>query len=93
MDHDSAVPPYRQLAAILRDQITSGELAPGAMVPPVKRLRRFVKVSLDAGASTQLHFSLSRADLSYIGAAGKPVSDRGIFTVMIGSLRQDVTIR
>ncbi len=63
------------------------------ITPPVKRLRRFVKVSLDAGASTQLHFSLSRADLSYIGAAGKPVSDRGIFTVMIGSLRQDVTIR
>jgi DNA-binding GntR family transcriptional regulator len=39
IEHDSAVPPYRQLAAILRDQIRSGELAPGAMVPPVKRLR------------------------------------------------------
>lgn len=33
------MPPYRQLAAILRAQIESGELAPGAMVPPVKRLR------------------------------------------------------
>lgn len=33
------MPPYRQLAAILRDMITSGELAPGATVPPIKRLR------------------------------------------------------
>ena len=33
------MPPYRQLAAILRDQIATGELAPGAMVPPIKRLR------------------------------------------------------
>ena len=40
IDHDSAVPPYRQLAAILRDQIASGELAPGAAVPSVKRLRQ-----------------------------------------------------
>ena len=39
IDHDSAVPPYRQLAAILREMITSGELAPGATVPPIKRLR------------------------------------------------------
>jgi GntR family transcriptional regulator len=40
IDHDSAVPPYRQLAGILRDQIQSGELAAGAAVPSVKRLRQ-----------------------------------------------------
>jgi DNA-binding GntR family transcriptional regulator len=40
IDHGSAVPPYRQLAGILRDQIQSGELAPGAAVPSVKRLRQ-----------------------------------------------------
>ena len=40
IDHASAVPPYRQLAGILRDQIQSGELAPGAAVPSVKRLRQ-----------------------------------------------------
>lgn len=39
VDHDSAVPPYRQLAAILRGQIESGELAPGSAIPAVKRLR------------------------------------------------------
>jgi DNA-binding GntR family transcriptional regulator len=29
------VPPYRQLAALLRDQIESGELAPGQQLPSV----------------------------------------------------------
>ena len=40
VDHGSDVPPYRQLAAILRGQIASGELAPGAAVPSVKSLRQ-----------------------------------------------------
>jgi len=39
IDYDSAIPPYRQLAAILREQIRAGQLARGAMVPPIKRLR------------------------------------------------------
>lgn len=33
IDHQGAVPVYRQLAAILRDRVTSGELAPGRPVP------------------------------------------------------------
>jgi len=40
VDHDSAMPPYRQLAAILRDRIQSGDLAPGAALPSVKTLRQ-----------------------------------------------------
>ena len=32
------VPPYRQLAAILRAQIESGELAPGSQLPSVIKL-------------------------------------------------------
>ena len=39
-DNDSAVPPYRQFAAILRDRIASGDLAPGAALPSVKTLRQ-----------------------------------------------------
>ena len=64
-----------------------------SMPPPVRRLRRFVKVALAPGGSQQLRFTLTKNELSYIGAAGKPVSDAGIFTVMVGNLRQDVTIR
>jgi DNA-binding GntR family transcriptional regulator len=40
VDHDSSVPPYRQLAAILRDRIQAGDLAPGAALPSVKTLRQ-----------------------------------------------------
>jgi DNA-binding GntR family transcriptional regulator len=31
---------YRRLAALLRDQITSGMIAPGARLPPIGELRR-----------------------------------------------------
>ena len=35
---DTAEPPSRQLAAILRSQIESGELAPGARLPTIMEL-------------------------------------------------------
>lgn len=38
IDPDSEVAPYLQLAAILRTQIESGELAPGARLPSIIRL-------------------------------------------------------
>lgn len=60
VDHGSAEPPYRQVAAILRERITSGELAPGAAVPSVRTLqqeygiaqttaRKALKVLVDEG--------------------------------------------
>jgi beta-glucosidase len=63
-----------------------------AITPPVKRLKRFAKVTLREGASETVRFTLTRNDLSYIGAAGTPVVDAGTFTVLVGGLRQDVTI-
>jgi len=38
VDHDSAVPPYLQLAEILRKRIESGELSSGARVPSITYL-------------------------------------------------------
>lgn len=38
IDHESAVPVYRQVAAILRDRIGSGEYAPGRRLPSVRGL-------------------------------------------------------
>ena len=35
VDHDSNVPPYLQVAAILRGRIESGELAPKARLPSI----------------------------------------------------------
>ena len=38
IDHRGLEPPYLQLAALLRRQIESGELAPGEMVPSIVTL-------------------------------------------------------
>ncbi len=38
VDHESNVPPYRQVAAILRARIESGELAPRQRLPSIAGL-------------------------------------------------------
>jgi len=38
VERGTAVPPSRQLAALLRDQIASGALAPGQVLPSIARL-------------------------------------------------------
>jgi DNA-binding GntR family transcriptional regulator len=38
IDKDSPVPPYRQVAAILRAQIEAGELPPGRRLPSIASL-------------------------------------------------------
>jgi DNA-binding GntR family transcriptional regulator len=38
VQHGTSVPPWRQLAALLREQIESGELAPGSRLPSIVRL-------------------------------------------------------
>jgi GntR family transcriptional regulator len=45
IDPDSEVAPYLQLAAVLRAQIESGELAPGARLPSIIRLSEDYKVA------------------------------------------------
>jgi GntR family transcriptional regulator len=40
VDHGSDVPPYRQLAAILKAEIVSGELAPRSPLPSITRLQQ-----------------------------------------------------
>lgn len=39
------VPPYRQLAEILRNKISSGELAPGTMLPSIMKLSEQYEMS------------------------------------------------
>lgn len=38
VQHGTPVPPSRQLAALLRDQIKSGALAPGSALPSIVKL-------------------------------------------------------
>jgi len=40
-----ALPPYKRVAADLREKITSGELLPGEQIPPVPRLIETYQVS------------------------------------------------
>ena len=45
LDHDAAEPPWRQLEAILRAQIESGELAPGDRLPSILTLSQEYEVA------------------------------------------------
>jgi len=61
--------------------------------PPGKRLRRFLKISLDPGQSKTLTFKLRREDLSFIGSDNKPTLEPGDFEVKIGNLTQRFTLK
>lgn len=59
-----------------------------SVTPPLKRLKRFVKVLLQPGESRQVSFELTSEDLSFIGADNKRVVEPGVFDVKIGGLQQ-----
>jgi beta-glucosidase len=59
-----------------------------SVTPPLKRLKRFAKVSLQPGESRKVSFELTPDDLSFIGADNKRVVEPGVFDVRIGGLLQ-----
>lgn len=63
------------------------------MSPAGKRVKRFAKVSLDAGQTKTLTFKLNKDDFSFVGMNGKPVLEAGDFTVMIGGLSDKFTLK
>lgn len=46
INRDRPVPPYRQLAAIIRGRVQSGELAPGARLPAILAMAAEYQVSV-----------------------------------------------
>ena len=64
-----------------------------SITPPVKRLRRFARVDLAPGEARTVSFHLSRDDLSFIGTDNKPVAEPGVFTLMVGGLSRDITVK
>ena len=54
---------------------------PGA---PLRALRGFQRVHLEAGASEQVHFELSPRDMSMVSEAGEPIVPEGEYTVSVG---------
>jgi len=59
----------------------------------VKRLKRFVKLTLQPGESRDVRFRLTADDFSFIGADGKRTIEPGGFTLRVGSLKQDLVLR
>jgi beta-glucosidase len=58
-----------------------------SLTPPLRRLRAFQKLSLDPGQKATVSFELQAADLAFVNAASKRVTEPGDFEVMIGNLK------
>jgi beta-glucosidase len=56
----------------------------GSVTRPVKELRGFRRVRLEAGAETTVSFTLRARDLAFHDAAIRPVVEPGTFTVWVG---------
>jgi beta-glucosidase len=59
-----------------------------SITPPLKRLKRFAKISLQPGESRRYSFELGSEDLSFINAENKPRVEPGLFNVQVGGLKQ-----
>jgi beta-glucosidase len=64
-----------------------------SVTPPVKRLKRFVKLPLDAGEARTVHFHLTRDDLAFVGRDGRRTTEAGSYTVLVGGLKQEISRR
>jgi beta-glucosidase len=51
---------------------------------PLRALRAFQRVHLNAGASQKLHFELRPRDLGMVTEAGDPIIAPGEYTVSVG---------
>ena len=54
--------------------------------PPMRRLRRFDKVSLQPGQSKTVSFALAARELSFVGRDNKLVLEPGAFDAIVGPL-------
>jgi len=60
---------------------------------PVKELRGFKRITLDANETKNIEFILGEEDFSYLGSNLKPVLESGTFEIMIGSSSEDIRLR
>ncbi len=70
----------------LRDEVAT-------LSPNGKRVKRFAKISLDAGQSKTLTFKLNTEDFSFVGMDNKPTVEAGDFTVMVSGLSKTFTLK
>jgi len=57
-----------------------------SIAPPMRRLRRFEKVTLEPGASRTVNFSLAARELSFVGRDEKLALEPGAFEAIVGPL-------
>jgi beta-glucosidase len=73
-------------------QVYVSDLA-ASITPPVKRLRRFAKVTLDPGQKRTVTFTLGRDAFEFVGADLAKVVEPGEFSVQVGGLKAPLTLR
>ena len=61
----------------LRDRVAS-------RTRPIRELKRIERVTVNPGESKVVRFSISRADLSFIGAGNKRIVEPGLFDLWVG---------
>lgn len=62
-----------------------------SITPSMKRLRAFQKISLKAGESKTVNFTIDRNDLAFVNAKLKTVTEAGDFDLMIGDQKVSFT--
>jgi beta-glucosidase len=62
-----------------------------SITPSMKRLRAFQKISLKAGESKTVNFTIDRNDLAFVNAQLKTVTEAGGFDLMIGDQQASFT--
>jgi len=63
-----------------------------SITPNMRRLRAFQKISLKAGESKTVTFTLDKNDLAFVNEKLKTVTEPGDFEVMIGIRKQHLII-
>ncbi len=56
-----------------------------SITPDVKRLRRFEKILLQPGETQKVTFTINAADLAFVNAQSKRITEPGEFEIMIGN--------
>ena len=64
-----------------------------SVTPSMKRLRGFQKISLNAGESKQVTFTIDRTDLAFVNAQLKWVTEPGEFELMVGEKKATITYK
>ena len=64
-----------------------------SITPSVRRLRGFEKITLAPGQTQTVSFDLAAEDLAFIGRDNKPVTEPGVFKIMIGDQAAELRFR